>query len=139
MIDLLLERYLKTIKYDLIPGLENQVDVFVNPSRKERNEIFNDEDNYGKAMRFILDQKTKKVYGFSANYLHKEVWTHIGDGRKMYTDDSLLGGVLEKSGEVKFESSFHYWQTVWDRIMADDWTWAERHIKGLNKQLEREK
>jgi hypothetical protein len=138
MIDQLLEKYLETITYKLIPGLDNNTDIFLNPDRNDRTEMFNDEDNYTHAMRFIADDKKKKVYGFVASTLHRDVWEKVGDGRKLYQADDLLVGVLMKNGIVKYESSFMYLEPVWYRLLEKDWKWADKNIRGLSKTLSKE-
>jgi hypothetical protein len=137
MIDLLLEKYLNTIEYEIIPGLPNQTEVFINPSRKERMEIFNMDMNTHNALRFIADMKKKNVYAFEAGTLHDEVWKQVGDGRKLYHDYSLLAGVFFKNGITKYESSFLYWN--WEKITDQDWSWAKKYIPSIQSAIEDEK
>lgn len=140
MIEQLLEKYLDTIEYSLVPGLKTSVEVFVNPSSKERTDMLNDKDSYPSgSLRFIADDKKKVVYAFASSTLHSDVWEKIGDGRSLYKEDSLLVGTLQKVGQVvKYESNFLYWDNPWNRLMKKDWSWADRYIPNLSKYLSKE-
>ena len=138
LIDLLLEKYLNTYEYSIVPGLPIQYDVFENPSSKEIRECMT---NGG--ARFIADNKTKTVYMWDGEQaLHRETWFFISkkdkhDTRSLYKTEDLLVGVMTKS-DVKFESNFIYALGTWQRIYATDWSWANRYVKNLTKFLEKE-
>ena len=138
--DFLGEDFMNTYRYTLVPGLTNDIDVFVNPSRKEFRETQQTGHN---ASRFILDNKKKKVYIWAAlDALHRDMWEEIAketkDSRRIYMTDDILVGVVDKAGKVKYESNYLYTLTDWERIYAADWKWANRYIKNLTSSLQKE-
>ena len=138
--NLLFERFLNTYKYDLMPGISEVVDVFLNPSSKELREMG---DNYAKSVRFIADSKKKAVYMFDGTKaLHREMWhgisTELKDSRKLYNNSDLLVGVIQNNRDVLFESNYLYPLGVWEKIYDTDWKWADKYIKGLSKAIAKE-
>jgi len=61
MIDQLLEKYLTAFK----PG-RHSIEIFINPSKSEMNEILKAEGGSNARLRFIADSKKKVVYVWNA-------------------------------------------------------------------------
>lgn len=136
-IEILVEKYLNTYSYDLVPGFPQSVEIFINPSKKELRET---SDNYAKSTRFIADNKKKVVYVFDGTKaLHREMWEGIakeqGDSRRIYKTEDLLVGVFQNNRDVMFESNYIYPLGIWERIYATDWKWADKYIKGLSSKV----
>lgn len=141
MIDLLLERYLNTYRWEYLPGMTNDTEVFVNPSRKEildsmRNPQGGSDDT---AVRFILDDTNKQVYVWGAfQGLHSDMWgkirKDIGDSRKIYHTGTLLMGVYTpKEKKVTFESKRYFTPKSYYDAQNTDWSWSNKWIPNTNE------
>jgi hypothetical protein len=77
-IDLLLEKYLDTIKHG-----SQMYDVFINPDKKELREL---SKAGGSGYRFIIDFDTKQIYVMSASsMIHYDMFSVIKDIKKITT------------------------------------------------------
>lgn len=84
------EEYLTRVKSMIARSTE----VFVNPSKKELMEI-------GQVIRFIADDKNKKVYVWDAvKAFHKQTWRQIKDDSRSEIDPTLLLGTATRSGII---------------------------------------
>lgn len=147
-INLLLEKYLNTYRWDLMPsvGILQDTDVFVNPSRKDFVDAMSNEDQ-GKqeSVRFMADSDTMNVYIWGAYLgLHHDIWKHLHkDGlikTELYKSPNLMVGVYNpKTKKVEMESKRLYVPHVWQRIKDADWTWADKYIPNVSGALEKEK
>jgi len=87
-------------------GFGTPKEVFVNPTSKEVSELYKD----GKTIRFIVDNKNKKLYLFSSNLLHSIVTEKYGLPYKNLsnTEDYFYGeGIILQGTNIKIHGSFN--------------------------------
>ena len=138
-IDLLVEKYTSSLK-----NWGHMTDIFVNPSRKEFNEVAKSAGEYG-SVGFIADNTNNKIYVFQrSTIIHEQAWDEVKtDKRKLYTDSTVLTGELLTTGprtkpKLNFNSfeNFAKRQTIIE-MMTTDWSYFDRWIPNLNKEIEK--
>ena len=116
----ILELYLAMTKSKNFPK-----PIYVNPNSWE----FKDAE----PCRFIVDNKLKKVYVWSAlGGIHSDVWDLVGDTRH-YSDTSFLSGEYSRvlDSDLLSRMSDRYVRSV----LNQDWTWAKRYLPFIDKFL----
>ena len=103
-----LKRYIEEEWATRVDSIKKDVDIFVNPDKKDLREI-------GKECRFIAYNNRKKLYVWDANKsFHYDVYKMLfGNKASMMSFDECMEGVAEKQGmKWKMTGSDRY----------DDWS-----------------
>lgn len=117
-----LKKILSNIKeewYDYVKVRGKNVEVFVNPSRKDIVEM-------GEFIRFIADGKEKKLYVTDAfdGALHAELYNEIGFNHK----EIIAGHFWYKKGKLMLVKDEKI--TLFDNeesLLNEEWDWMERY------------
>jgi len=116
--------------------------VYVNPTKMELG--FAHEENNFIAIRFIADNLNKKVFVWSFNFIHVDIWDNFlvktfGKGRNKYftkASDLLPGTATKKGSKFVMDDSDeilhqqHVGTLDWiDGILDIDWKWADKYVE----------
>lgn len=119
--------YYKTIRIH-----NKDVEVFVDPSRKEMLELIN--QNLFKEFRFIADDVTKKVYIWDAETLHDAMYQELKSELRGKTlrDRSLLKGIAGlEDGKIAVTHIFAPYKKP---PVTQNWEWLN-HYFNIDKYL----
>jgi len=132
---------------DSFKTLSKTVEVFVNPTQKEFNEVKNN-DHYG--VRWLADSKTKKVYIHPSNSaIHGTVINKVilkGKSEEAmaphFTSDRWISGSVTKTGHHFSDllDAGYWWKDGYGKkAIKKDWSWAYKYIPGMEKFIEKYK
>ncbi len=116
------------------PARIKWVEFFVNPSKREMNDASGQGRGGVTSIRFIADNKKKKVFVWNPEFLHNSAWKQIGDKRVYSNDITLLPGIAEKRGSNWVMSSgsgklFEKPGELKTNEAFKRWNWVEKYIK----------
>lgn len=124
------ELYLKGVEgtkaWPVVPNLK-WVEFFVNPSKREMEDASGQGRGGVTAIRFVADDKKKKLYVWNPLFLHHSAWKEIGDRRVYSNDSTILAGIAEKQGGRWVMTSASS-----KRGTIDQWKWVEKWINISN-------
>jgi hypothetical protein len=96
--------------------LGKSAEIFVNPSKKELRDA-------GEAIRFIADNKNKKLYVWNATHaFHKETWKSIKKDNRLEIDTTLCLGTAVKRGAI-----YKGYPEYTDYQNPKDFMWIEKY------------
>ena len=115
--------------------------IYVNPTKMELG--FAHEESNFIAIRFIADNLNKKVFVWSFNFIHVDIWDNFlvktfGKGRNKYfkASDLLPGTATKKGSKFVMDDSDeilhqqHVGTLDWiDGILDIDWKWADKYVE----------
>jgi hypothetical protein len=128
----LTEKWKKSFKMILTTLPDGIVEVFVNPTKREFQEVkgINQWQDHIKDqfVRFYADIEKREVHIWNPEVIHVWVWKQIGDSRP-YNDGTLITGVAEnKGGKWTFTESDEGVQRNLIDYSWEDWQWADKWI-----------
>jgi len=134
----LTEKWFTTGKTDIWNSKKfKPLEIFINPSKGELNKI-------SKHVRFMADDKTKKVYAWDGTIgLHSDVWNNILKkrlkDRRKYDDKTFLRAAYA-NGEfdpdnMDFGGNDADHQDLDEEFYnnGDYWRWVEKYIPGVEE------
>jgi len=128
-----LEQYLLNEKYlERIKTRKGSVEIFINPSRKE---LIESNGKYG--IRFIADNKTKKLYVWNAyDANHFDVWKQLKGKELPYIDVDMFHGLAEtKGGKVILKETHQVRVWVFDK-QDDKIKQLYKNFQWMNKYID---
>ena len=136
------KQYINEEYFTGFKSYDDYIEVFVNPSQKEIKSM-------GEVVRFIADNKSKKVYAFDgSDVIHSQAWkefpNEVTKGRE-FNEISLLPILKElnkvhideleysirniqreiKKGGKAFNRDVEYVNGILDQ----DWKWVDKYVK----------
>ena len=121
--------------------LGNYHEIFVNPTKKELDIVYNEEpyNEYYSGIRFIADNKNKKLYVFNSNLLHGYAVEKIFKAKRITFDLNyqLITGIIENNDytvtnsdsllfDLKRAGNDAYMYLKF--LLKTDWSWIDKYI-----------
>ena len=123
-------------------GKRSNYEVFVNPTKKEIKDAIGDSDGY----RYTIDFKHKKVYVFSADAVHEDLFNMVDElpSYFMYwngdrTHSFIFTGAVER-GNVHYSDAILVYAGDDLRALLDqDWKWVSKYldVKAIRNMIEK--
>lgn len=116
-------------------------DIFINPSKKEIKEAIGDSAGY----RYTIDFKNKKVYVFSANAVHADLFNVIDELPTYFmywngdrTHSFIFTGAVEKGNAHYSDALAIYAGDDLRALLEQDWKWVNKYldVKAIRKMIE---
>ena len=123
--DYLNERFLEYYKSSMTG---QPFEVLVNPTKKELQKFTN--------IRYILDNKTKKVYAWnSLAEFHDTVWKKVGNTASVYGNKDIFSGEAMKTGNkyVTYGAV-----GLGEHHLKTDWSWARFIIHDIDNYIKQQ-
>lgn len=129
----LTEKYMDTLKQSY-RGIQSE--VFINPSKKELQEVIAD----NMSMRFIIDFKHKKFYAFDVKMFHETVMNAVKElpnFRPAYWEngvglDYIYTGAtyrteVDSDAMTRFEYEKEFYPKLF-KLRAQNWSWVNKYV-----------
>ena len=131
---------IKSFKEKFFDALElykgRYYEIFVNPTPQEMNDAGSQSTLYTDVVgvRFIAYLKTKKVYVWSSDVVHRELMDKIIDnfpefkekGNALFGTAEKVSGKWDMTASDFMEGTQSY--TLINKILDQDWSWVNRYI-----------
>ncbi len=116
------------------------IEVFVNPTKKELGGIVREKalNRYSRMIRWAANNETKKVYAWRGVVNHDTTLKIIGATKDVGSFESphwLTGAILDD----RFESDKLSSNVTANRLLKQNWKWAEEYLPGLGEFLKKVK